>query len=68
MFPHSAPGEFSESRSVDTYIFCLSEYDEANEKEGLLSMWRGYGQNGNGAALVFNPAKIVEIPWIAANH
>jgi hypothetical protein len=45
--------EFDERHAFDTYIFCLSEHD-ASKKDGLLSMWRGYGGNGNGAALVFN--------------
>ena len=35
-------------------MFCLSEYDWENQPDGLLSMWRGYGANGNGVALVFN--------------
>jgi len=60
--------QFSNEHAVDTYIFCLSEYDEASEKDGLLSMWRGYGANGNGVALVFDPKKIIEVPdsplWI----
>jgi hypothetical protein len=54
--------QFANEHSVDTYVFCLSEYDETIERDGLLSMWRRYGQNGNGAALVFNPSKIIEVP------
>jgi hypothetical protein len=45
--------EFEEQHVFDTYILCLSEHDPI-KKDGLLSMWRGYGGNGNGAALVFN--------------
>lgn len=42
----------------EIYVFCLSNHDESpgNSQyadDGLLSMWRGYGANGNGAALVF---------------
>lgn len=41
----------------DTYIFSLSEHKPDN-KDGLLSMWRGYGGNGHGAAIVFDSLKI----------
>jgi len=40
----------------DYYYFCLSEHDQYNE-DGLLSMWRGYGANGLGVAIVFDPKK-----------
>jgi hypothetical protein len=46
-------GEFDIDHALDVYIFCLSEH-RANNTDGLLSMWRGYGEQGNGAALVFN--------------
>jgi Protein of unknown function (DUF2971) len=45
--------QFDQEHAFDTYVFCLSEHDPANT-DGLLSMWRGYGGQGNGAALVFN--------------
>jgi len=45
--------QFDQEHAFDTYVFCLSEHDPANT-DGLLSMWRGYGGHGNGAALVFN--------------
>lgn len=48
---------FDEQHVIDTYVFCLSEHDRA-DGDGLLSMWRGYGGNGNGAAIVFDTAKI----------
>ncbi|MCK9294557.1 MAG: DUF2971 domain-containing protein [Desulfobulbaceae bacterium] len=38
---------------LDIYVFCLSEHDTANN-DGLLSMWRGYGENGSGVALVID--------------
>lgn len=41
----------------DTYIFCLSEH-KPELKDGRLSMWRGYGGNGHGAAIVFDAGKI----------
>jgi len=39
------------------YVFCLSEHAK-DDADGLLSMWRGYGGNGNGAAIVFDAAKL----------
>lgn len=48
---------FANNQVMDTYIFCLSEHDPA-DTDGILSMWRGYGSNGNGAAVVFDTAKI----------
>jgi hypothetical protein len=54
---------------LDTYVFCLSKH-EKNDTDGLLSMWRGYGGNGNGAALVFDTAKIAardESPLVIAH-
>jgi len=41
------------SGSNDVYIFCLSEHD-IQERDGVLSMWRTYGDKGAGAALVLN--------------
>jgi hypothetical protein len=42
---------------LDTYVFCLSE-QAPEDRDGRLSMWRGYGGNGKGAALVFDTAKL----------
>ena len=39
------------------YCFCLSEHNLNNE-DGLLSMWRGYGANGLGVAIVVDPKKV----------
>lgn len=44
--------QFDQEQALDIYVFCLSEH-AAEKPDGLLSMWRGYGSNGNGAALVF---------------
>ncbi len=44
----------------DTYIFCLSEH-KAEARDGRLSMWRGYGGNGHGAAIVFDSRKIEHV-------
>lgn len=45
--------EFGEKHALDVYVFCLSEH-KLEQEDGLLSMWRGYGGQGTGAALVFN--------------
>jgi hypothetical protein len=52
---------FDDEGAFDTYVFCLSEHDKSN-MDGLLSMWRGYGQHGDGAALVFDAAKLTMVP------
>ncbi len=53
--------QFDERVSLDTYVFCLSEHAK-NDTDGLLSMWRGYGQHGNGVAIVFDPEKVAAVP------
>ena len=50
--------EFQHDHAFDLYVLCLSEHDEKENEDGLLSMWRGYGGNGTGAAIVLNTAKI----------
>ncbi|MGH6811594.1 MAG: DUF2971 domain-containing protein [Methylocella sp.] len=47
---------FANEHVIDTYVFCLSEHVK-DDTDGLLSMWRGYGGNGNGAAIVFDSGK-----------
>lgn len=42
---------------LDTYVFCLSNHS-SDDNDGRLSMWRGYGANGNGACIVFDTAQI----------
>lgn len=54
--------KFTNEYVLDVYAFCLSEHDEINHPDGLLSMWRGYGSNGNGAAVVFDTSKLVSMP------
>ena len=44
--------KFDAEHVLDVYVFCLSEH-QPNNQDGVLSMWRGYGANGAGAALVF---------------
>ncbi|HAQ73960.1 DUF2971 domain-containing protein [Stenotrophomonas maltophilia] len=45
--------------SYDTYIACFSEHDP-EDKDGLLSMWRAYGADGGGVAIVFDSSKLAE--------
>ena len=51
---------YEEQQAFDTYIFCLSEH-QPTDNDGLLSMWRGYGQHGNGVALVFDSSKVTVV-------
>src|SRR4051794_20033129 len=49
--------EFEAKHAINIYVFCLSEHDAGNN-DGLLSMWRAYGGQGNGAAIVFDTSFI----------
>lgn len=49
--------EFSRNAALDIYVLCLSEHNQFLN-DGLLSMWRGYADNGNGAALVFDSSQL----------
>jgi hypothetical protein len=51
---------FINEHSLDIYVFCLSEH-HMDDDDGLLSMWRGYGADGSGVAIVFNTQKLVAI-------
>jgi hypothetical protein len=51
---------FANEHVIDTYVFCMSQH-EPSDNDGLLSMWRGYGGNGRGVALVFDTANIAPI-------
>lgn len=53
-------GDFSNRHAFDVYVLCFSEHDR-QERDGLLSMWRGYGGNGTGAAIIFDTAKLAAI-------
>lgn len=55
--------EFSDKHAIDTYVFCLAEHDPGNT-DGLLSMWRGYGGNGSGVALVFDTTQLNHVEGI----
>jgi Protein of unknown function (DUF2971) len=58
---HQFRSECSSHRNeevIDTYVFCLSFHDEEKDSNGRLSMWRAYGAEGHGAALVFDTAPL----------
>lgn len=48
---------FTQGEVIDLYVLCFSEHLETN-MDGRLSMWRGYGNNGNGAAIVFDTGEL----------
>jgi len=48
---------FEREHALDTYVLCLSEHNPA-EVDGRLSMWRGYGSNGNGVAIIIDTGMI----------
>jgi len=50
-------GEFEKKHAFDTYVYCLANHDP-DDHDGRLSMWRGYGANGSGVALVFKSSVI----------
>lgn len=54
--------EFDNDTAFDVYVFSCSEHDEQIGDDGLLSMWRGYGSDGNGVAIVFDMAGLVAAP------
>ncbi|KVX93101.1 hypothetical protein WL09_03420 [Burkholderia ubonensis] len=53
--------QFESGLAFDVYIACFSEHNPG-DNDGLLSMWRGYGANASGVALIFNTAAFNEIP------
>jgi hypothetical protein len=51
--------KFDSESAFDVYVFSCSEHDEEIGDDGLLSMWRGYGGDGNGVAIVFDMAQLL---------
>lgn len=58
---NAAYQNFDSNHAFDTYILCLCEHSRSDD-DGLLSMWRGYGDSGKGVAVVFDPRGILETP------
>jgi hypothetical protein len=50
---------FDNDSAFDVYVFSCSEHDDRIGDDGLLSMWRGYGGDGNGVAIVFDMAQLL---------
>lgn len=48
----------SNEHAFDTYVMSFSAHCAEADRDGSLSMWRGYGANGNGAALVVDVSKL----------
>jgi hypothetical protein len=53
---------FDNDSAFDVYVFSCSEHDETIGDDGLLSMWRGYGGDGNGVAIVFDMRALIALP------
>jgi hypothetical protein len=53
---------FDSDSAFDVYVFSCSEHDDEIGDDGLLSMWRGYGGDGNGVAIVFDMAELLRAP------
>ncbi|AFY20776.1 DUF2971 domain-containing protein [Pseudomonas sp. UW4] len=49
--------DFSVEHAFDVYVLCFSDHTDVKD-DGLLSMWRGYGGNGNGAAIIFDTQQL----------
>ncbi|KVS40155.1 DUF2971 domain-containing protein [Burkholderia ubonensis] len=52
---------FARVGAFDVYVACFAEH-QPDDRDGLLSMWRGYGANGNGACIVFDTGKLNVVP------
>lgn len=46
----------------DLYVACFSEHESSDLPDRKLSMWRAYGDGGNGAAIAFDTSKLDAAP------
>lgn len=53
--------QFDSKHALDIYVFCMAKHDDTSN-DGVLSMWRGYGENGGGAAIVLDMSKLALVP------
>jgi hypothetical protein len=53
---------FDSETAFDVYVFSCAEHDAGIGDDGLLSMWRGYGGDGNGVAIVFDLSPLLGPP------
>ena len=51
---------FIRQGAFEVYIACFAQHGN-EDNDGLLSMWRGYGANGNGACIVFDTQEMDEV-------
>lgn len=61
---------YDREQVLDLYVMCFSEHD-AKDSDGRLSMWRGYGDNGKGAAIVFDVSGVEDtdgFPFVLAPY
>jgi len=49
--------QYQSDHVFDTYVFCASEH-RRDDRDGLLSMWRGYGGAGKGVALIIDTSTL----------
>jgi len=49
---------FANEHLPSTFVLCFCEH-AVDDNDGLLSMWRGYADQGRGVAIVFDTAQIV---------
>lgn len=61
MWLEKVTDEYSRDGVLDLYVTCFSLHEPADDEDGRLSMWRGYGNDGKGAAIVFDTSKIAEV-------
>jgi hypothetical protein len=50
--------KFAKEHLPNTFVLCFSEH-EKEDNDGLLSMWRGYGDSGKGVAIVLDTARLI---------
>ncbi|BFI97469.1 MAG: DUF2971 domain-containing protein [Rhodanobacter sp.] len=53
--------EHANGLALDTYVGCFSLHDSDLDKDGRLSMWRGYGASGEGVAIVMDTSRIKSV-------
>ena len=51
--------QWARSLPFEVYVGCLAEHDP-DDTVGLLSMWRAYGGEKGGVALIFNPYPVLQ--------
>jgi hypothetical protein len=51
--------QWARSLPFEVYVGCLAEHDP-DDSVGLLSMWRAYGGERGGVALIFNPHPVLQ--------